>query len=174
MFSRATKPTSESALELATAGDREAQFGLGLKFSTGEGAQQDYGQAAEWYRMAAEQSHGMAQFNLGVMYTEGHGVTRDRAEARSWFGRAAGQGDAGAQHHLGLSYQRACHERPAVDVGESRIEAYKWFSLAAAQGYKGSAEACELVNMGMSRDEVVEGNHRLAELRKLTAIPSKS
>jgi TPR repeat protein len=153
-------PSAESALKLATAGDREAQFGLGLKFRTGTG--RDYAQAAEWYQKAAAQSHGMAQFNLGVMYAEGHGVDRDFAQSKTWFGRAAGQGDAGAQHHLGLNYQRACHEIAASQAGELRIEAYKWFSLAAAQGYQGSALACDQVNMGMSRDEVAEANRRLA------------
>jgi TPR repeat protein len=165
MFSRTDKTNSKTALDLAAAGDREAQFGLGLKYSTGDGTALDYAQAADWYRRAAEQSHGMAQFNLGVMYTEGHGVSRDGGQARLWFGKAATQGDAGAQHHLGLSFQRAIHGSAPAEAGESRIEAYKWFSLAAAQGYNGSAAACELVNITMSRAEVTAGNERLTAMR---------
>jgi TPR repeat protein len=50
-----------------------------------------------------------------------------------------------------------------LDTLEPRVEAYKWLQLAATQGYKGSAEACERVTLGMSRDEVAEGNRRTVE-----------
>ncbi len=45
---------------------------------------------------------------------------------------------------------------------ESKIEAYKWLQLAAAQGYKGSAEACDRVALGMTREEVTEGDQGAA------------
>ncbi|MGA9778160.1 MAG: tetratricopeptide repeat protein, partial [Verrucomicrobiia bacterium] len=88
-------------------GNAEVQFNLGLKFATDKGAAQDYGQAAEWYRKAAEQNHSLAQFNLGVMYAQGQGVARDAAQSAVWFDRAAKLGDAGAQFHLGHNFQRA-------------------------------------------------------------------
>jgi TPR repeat protein len=67
-------------------------------------------------------------------------------------------------------------ERDQMDCVESRIEAYKWFHLAAAQGYKGSAAACERVTLGMTREEVTDGNQRAAafEVRKSACQPVDS
>ena len=119
-------------------------------------------QAAHWYRKAADQSHALAQFNLGVMYARGQGVDRDDATAGMWLGKAAQQGDAGAQYHLGMRHHRASIGSQPRDAVESRVEAFKWLHLAAAQGYKGSVAACEFVTLGMTREEVTDGNHRRA------------
>jgi TPR repeat protein len=51
---------------LALQGDAEAQFNLGLLYVKGEGVPQDYVDAAEWYRRAAEQGHAGAQFATGI------------------------------------------------------------------------------------------------------------
>jgi len=143
-------------------GNAEVQFNLGLKFATDKGAEQDYGQAAEWYRKAAEQNHSLAQFNLGVMYAQGQGVARDAAQSAVWFDRAAKLGDAGAQFHLGDSCQRASFKQGPAEAAESRIEAYKWYRLAAAQGYRDSAQSWSNLTLNMTRAEVATGNQRVA------------
>jgi hypothetical protein len=51
----------------------------------GQGVAQDFQQAAEWYRKAAEQGHAQAQFNLGELYRVGKGVAQDYIEAYKWF-----------------------------------------------------------------------------------------
>jgi len=79
-----------------------------------------------------------------------------------WTCRAAEGGDAGAQFDLGSRCHRASLDRNRVDAMESRTEAYKWFQLAAAQGYTGSVAACERVNLSMNREEVADGNQRVA------------
>ena len=89
MFSTSQKPKSAMVPATVDLADAEVQFGLGLKFASGTGAAQDYAQAADWYRKAAEQNHGLAQFNLGTMYARGQGVARDDAQSVVWFGRAA-------------------------------------------------------------------------------------
>jgi TPR repeat protein len=156
----------ESALDTAEINadheDAEVQFGLGLKFANDTSPAQDYAQAVHWYRKAADQSHALAQFNLGVMYSRGQGVERDEAIAAMWLGKAAQQGDAGAQYHLGMRHHRASIGGQPEDAVESRLEAFKWLHLAAAQGYKGSVAACEFVTLGMTREEVTDGNHRTA------------
>ena len=53
---------------------------------------QDYAQAAEWYRKAADQGFAGAQVNLGLLYANGQGVARDYAEALKWFRSAADRG----------------------------------------------------------------------------------
>jgi TPR repeat protein len=162
LFGRPPEGAMETAEVNADHEDAEVQFRLGLKFANDKSAAQDYAQAAEWYRKAADQSHALAQFNLGVMYARGQGVDRDEAAAALWLGKAAQQGDAGAQYHLGMRHHRASMNGQPREAVESRVEAFKWLRLAAAQGYQGSAAACEFVTLGMSREEVTDGNQRTA------------
>jgi len=146
----------------AESGDPEAQFALGLDYSAEPGPRQDLSLAAHWYRKAADQDHPLAQFNLGIMLGSGQGMAQDEAAAVKWIRKSAEGGDPGAQFNLGSRYHRHSMDRTQMDCAESRVEAYKWFHLAAAQGYRGSAAACERVTLGMTREEVVDGNERVA------------
>ncbi len=94
----------------------------------GEGVEQDYAEAAKWYRKAAEQGVGEAQFNLGGCYYKGQGVEQDYKEAVKWFSKAADQGVAEAQHSLGICYENG------HGVAQDMAEAEKWFRKAEEQG----------------------------------------
>jgi TPR repeat protein len=165
MFSRPQKPGPEVTPPDADYEDAEVQFSMGLKFANGQGARRDYAQAAEWYHKAADQSHSLAQFNLGMMYAHGQGVIRDAARSAMWYGRAAQQGDAGAQFSLGESCHRASLQGARKDAPESRIEAYKWYRLAAAQGYLDSETAYTTLTLNMTREDVTDGNRRVADFK---------
>ncbi len=169
MFSSSQKSRLAAARPDVDYVDAEVQFNRGLQFATGSGAAQDYAQAADWYRKAAEQNHGLAQFNLGVMYARGQGVVRDDAQAVVWFGRAASLGDAGGQHHMGRNCQSASINGLPADAPESRIEAYKWFQLSAAQGYKDSEGAYAPLTVKMTREDVAEANQRVARFVAVSA-----
>lgn len=147
---------------MAERGVAEAQFSLGLIYANAKGAVPDYAQAEHWYLKAAEQNHALAQFNLGIMHAHGQGVPRDRAKSLMWIQKAADLGDAGAQYHLGLSHQRAAQDGSPENASESRLNACKWFRLAADQGYRGAETACELVNLNLSREDVLEAGRRVA------------
>jgi hypothetical protein len=162
LFASSPKPRVASDRSDADYADAEVQFGLGLQFATGAGAALDFAQAADWYRKAAEQNHGLAQFNLGVMYARGQGVVRNDAESAVWFGRAAVLGDAGGQHQMGRNRERASLDGLPADAPEARIEAYKWYQLSAAQGYKDSEGAYAMLIPKMSRKDVAEANQRVA------------
>ena len=164
LFSRPQKPAveiTETTETRAGLGDAEAQFNLGVRFA-GEGAAQDYAQAAHWYRKAADQSHSLAQFNLAIMYAAGQGVPQDEAQSRVWMQKAADRGDAGAQYNIGMKLHRASVEGLPEAAPESRIQAYKWLQLAAAQGYRSSEAAWAFVALGMTREDVAEGSRRIA------------
>ena len=94
-------------------------------YDFGRGVQQDYAQAAGWFRKAAEQGFASAQLNLGAAYYEGQGVSQDYAQAAAWFRRAAEQGDATAQFNLGAAY---CDGQ---GMPQDYTEAYFWLNLAA-------------------------------------------
>lgn len=143
-------------------GDAEAQFHLGLILSNRGEEAQDQVDAAQWYLKAANLNHPLAQLNLGLMYAAGQGVAKDDGAAAMWIGRAAEQGDAGAQFNLGSRCHRSSVNHLQTDAIESRIESYKWFQLAAGQGYNPARAACERVALAMSRNEVTEGDQRVA------------
>ncbi len=71
----------------------------------GDGVEQDYVAAANWYKIAAEQGSARAQHNLALMYENGEGVPRDLAEAARWYRMAADQGNAGSQNNLATLYE---------------------------------------------------------------------
>ena len=162
MSSPPQTPILEIALPNAGQGDSGEQFNRVLKFVSGRGVVQDFAQAAECYRKAADQSHSLAQFNLGIMYAEGQGMTPDAVESLVWFGRSAQLGDAGAQFRLGESFHRASLGQVPLVAAESRIEAYKWYRLAAAQGYKNSENAYGTLSISMTWADVADGNARVA------------
>ena len=79
-----------------------------------DGAERNYGKAAELMRRAAEMGHGLAQDDLGVMYLEGSLVPRDSGEAERWLTLAVGQGVPTAYLHLGSFYAQAGQPKNAV------------------------------------------------------------
>lgn len=125
--SAAQKPTNIlwEIRRLAEAGDRDAQFRLGLMYDEGFEVPQDFAEAAGWYRKAAEQGHAQAQCSLGDTYY----AREDYAEATPWYRKAAEQGHAQAQYSLGAAY------RLGDGVAQSDAEAAKWFRKAAEQGH---------------------------------------
>jgi TPR repeat protein len=161
LFSRPEKPAVETTETKAGRGDAEAQFSLGVKFAR-DGATQDYPQAVQWYRKAADQNHSLAQFNLAIMYASGQGVARDDVKSMGWMQKAADQGDAGAQFRVGMKHHRASFDGPPEAAIESRILAYKWLELSATQGYRGSEAASAFVALNMTREDVADGRCRIA------------
>jgi hypothetical protein len=91
-----------------------------MLYAEGEGVPQDDGQAAMWYRKAAERGHADAQFLLGALYEEGRGIPRDDAQAVYWYGKAAEQGHSYAPSALGALIEQGrgirLDRRGAADV----------------------------------------------------------
>ena len=85
--------------------DPETICSFGQTAFDGDGVEQDYVQAASWWKIAAEQGHARSQHNLALMYEKGQGFPRDFAEAAKWYRMAAKQGNAGSQNNLGALYE---------------------------------------------------------------------
>jgi TPR repeat protein len=114
--------------EAAWQGYALAYFDLGVLYQNGCGVQQDYAEAARYFRKGADANHAASQMNLGYLYDQGWGVERDRGQAAAWYRRAAEQGLAGAQFNLGDLYAQ---EGTSRDESEALV----WFHRAAAQGH---------------------------------------
>jgi hypothetical protein len=97
-----------------------------MRYFNGQGVAQDYKEAVNWFRKAAEQGHAMAQFNLGRMYYDGQGVAQDFKEAVNWYRKAAEQGHAMAQNNLGFMYANG------RGVGQDSVVAYALYNIASA------------------------------------------
>ncbi|HQI01885.1 MAG TPA: tetratricopeptide repeat protein [Deltaproteobacteria bacterium] len=77
----------------AQQGDPQAQVFVGYLYETGQGVQQDYTRAAQWYWKAAEQGNAIAQYQLGNMYHLGKGITQNYILAYMWLDLAARGGN---------------------------------------------------------------------------------
>lgn len=62
-----------------------AQYYLGMMYMKGQGVEQDYKLASEWFRKASEKSIPQAQYKLGDLYLKGRGVPKDYEFAYVWF-----------------------------------------------------------------------------------------
>lgn len=166
--------------EAAEQGHVDAQYRLGVCYYRGEGAEQNYKLAAEWFKKAAEQGRAEAQFQLGNCYLYGNGVAIDRQKAVEWYRSAGelgqiaaqqalhemekfdylylnvverGQGDAKSQTELGCCYSEG------VGVARDYGQAVKWYQAAAEQNY---ARAQYLIGMCCHQGNGVERNDQVA------------
>jgi TPR repeat protein len=117
----------------ATAGDADAQCGLGRQYELGLGVPQDDKQATVWLQKSAEQGDILAQTELGALSDK----LQDYAQALIWYRRAAGQGHARAEYNLGLAYQNG------EAVPKDLEQAVAWYRKAADQG-----DVLALTNLG--------------------------
>lgn len=91
---------------------------------------QQYEDAVNWYRKAAELGHADAQTTLGIFHRFGTGVEKNLVEAAKWYRKAAEQGFVYAQFYLGNCY------RYGWGVARDLAQAKKWYQKAADQGYE--------------------------------------
>ena len=89
---------------------------------------EDYKEAFQIFRMAAEQGDLFACVILGGMYQDGIGVQKNLAEAYNQYKFAADKGDAQAQSSLGYLYEHG------VGVKQDSDEAVRLYRLSAEQG----------------------------------------
>lgn len=81
-----------------------AQFVLGQLFSNGDGVEQSYKEAANWFRRAAEQGDDAAQEALASAYFFARGVPQDYLEAHKWANLAVANAsdDVARNAHIAL------------------------------------------------------------------------
>jgi hypothetical protein len=77
----------------AESGLPDAENELGERYEDGDGVEQNYAQAAYWFRKAAEHvpnlgGAGQGRNNLGNLYVEGHGVPKDYVQVYMWLSLA--------------------------------------------------------------------------------------
>ena len=159
------------AAELVKAGwateDQKAQTNLGRMYLKGLGVNQNFAEALNCYRKAADQENPLAQNQLGWMYHNGLGVEQDLAVAMYWYQKSAEQGKAIAQNNLGSMYKNG------VGVKCDYAVALSWFHKAANQ--KNAHALCNLGLMyhhglGVEQSYTVAGSYYHKAARKGNAV----
>ena len=123
--------------DAAINGYHRAQYQLARRYETGDGVPQDYAEAVEWYRKAAEQGtqaqYAGAQEKLGEMYKKGFGVAKNYDEAIKWYRKAVESiNNTRNVYNLAQMYETAKKYSDAVE----------WYRKAAERGF--SDAQCKL------------------------------
>ncbi|WP_018265123.1 serine/threonine-protein kinase [Methylosinus sp. LW4] len=125
---------------LASSGEREAQFILGMIALKGQGRPQHLPTAFKWIKKAADKDFPEAQAVLGNMYQNGDVEGGENVEeAVRLYMKAAEQNNPRGQFWLGRAYEKGVPnvlKRDAKKAGDL-------FRLAKAQDFPGAAEALE-------------------------------
>ncbi len=87
---------------LASNGNVDAQYNLGVMYAAGIGTDENDTRAVEWFRQAAMQGHPIAQRNLGIMYANGEGTASNFKRSYVWLQLAANRGDVHAREALDM------------------------------------------------------------------------
>ena len=109
-------------------------FDIGYSYDVGEGVEQDYEKAMEWYLKAAELGSSSAMKNIGLYYDDGKGVSQDYGKAMEWYLKAAELGNAGAMNNIGVLYEKG------LGVEKDYSKAMEWYLKAAEKGDKYAME----------------------------------
>ena len=96
---------------------------LAMAYASGKGVPQDFKQAAEWFRKAAEQGDGFAETRLGFQLAQGQGVKKDIVEAYMWFAIALAGGYSDAQQYR-LQFQKEISQ-DELDTAEQRAKDWR-------------------------------------------------
>jgi TPR repeat protein len=125
---RAQKAEPAELHERALSGDPAAQCVLGEAFEFGRGVSPNSAEAAQWYRLAADQGNPVGQFRLGNCYQNGLGVATNLDRAIELYTRAAEQGLMEAQHRMGYLHD------VGLGTASDMAAAAGWYRQAAEQG----------------------------------------
>jgi hypothetical protein len=115
-------------IEQETNGYHWAQFMLGDCCHFGQGTDQDYTKAVEWYTKSSEQENSTAMSFLGVCFHDGQGCDQNLTKAVEMFEKGANLGYSNAMYNLGDCYERG------TGVTKDLNQAREWYTKAVAQG----------------------------------------
>ena len=193
----------KSLTDAATAGDANALFEIGARFTDGRGVKADLAEAARWYQLSADKGLAPAQYRLANLLEKGTGVERDLGKAVTYYRQAAEAGNASAMHNLAVLYASGAAGQPdyaaavnwfsrAADLGvadsqfnlaillargngvkQDLEESYKWFAVAAKAGDKDAAQKRDEVANAMRKDQL-ESARAKADMWKVQPLDPKA
>ena len=112
---------------LAAKGVPWAQYQMGYLYYSGQGVEQNYALAKEWFEKAMAGGDAAGGTMIGFMYEYGIGVPQDFRRAFGWYTQSALRGNPDAQYLLGLMY------RSGRGVEPDKFSAFKWVMASVKQ-----------------------------------------
>ncbi|MBR2290384.1 MAG: sel1 repeat family protein [Clostridia bacterium] len=94
----------ENLEKLASQGNGEAQYELGLRYYRGIGVDVDYEKAKNYLESAVNNGANGASYYLGVMYYNGKGTPTDHLKAKEYFEKAEASNNVFSSYYLGKLY----------------------------------------------------------------------
>ena len=109
--------------KLAMSGNVRAEYALGMRYATGDGAKQDYHEAREWFQRAAERGQVSAQAKVAGFYWAGRGGGQDCSRAYFW----ALLAQAGGEEKMSPNVVSACAARLSpAQISAQQKNAEQW------------------------------------------------
>lgn len=132
-----------------------AEWGEMPEYKNGRSAvdSENYAEALDWYRQAAEKGNARAINNIGVLYEWGNGVNQDYSEAMKYYKKAAEKGFAVSMSNIGRLYVQG------HGVAQDYNEALSWYKKAAE---KGNTEVLGTIGYLYLQGEGVTHDHKEA------------
>ncbi len=81
------------------------EYRIGKMHAAGQGTDQDYQKAAEWFQLSAEKKYKYAQYSLGALYHRGQGVDQNFDKAFEFYLKSAKQGFPYADFEVAKMYR---------------------------------------------------------------------
>ena len=106
----------------------KALCSIGHIYRYGEGVEQDYSKALEWYNKAVNAGNDSAMYSIGYMYDYGEGVEQDYSKALEWYNKAANAGNSAAINNIGYMYEFS------EGVEQDYSKALEWYNKAVNAG----------------------------------------
>ena len=110
----------------AELGIANAQYNLGYMYANGQGAPEDYVEAAHWFREAADQGEPRAQYSLGTLYASGHGVPQDYVYAHMWFNLAASRAKGDDEKQYAAARDSVATRMTPQEIADAHKLAREW------------------------------------------------
>ncbi|MBN2883928.1 MAG: SEL1-like repeat protein [Clostridia bacterium] len=100
------------------------EYRIGKMHAAGQGTDQDYQKAAEWFQVSAEKKYKYAQYSLGTLYHRGQGVEQDLYKAFELYLKSAKQGFPYADFEVAKMY------RDGIGTDKDETKSRQYFQRA--------------------------------------------
>ena len=116
---------------------------IGRMYLRGEGTDQNFEKAAQWFKRGVANGDALCQYEMGLMHLNGYGVRKDAVLAASYYKEAANQDFPSAQTQLAKLY---------LDQGDVAV-ASQYFDAAARHGHiEAFYHLAEMSNNGIEQE----------------------
>ena len=131
---------NKQLLVKASAGDKRAQYKLGVAYMTGTSVKFNRAKAIQWFKKAAAQSYRKAWYRLGELHYEKRYRMRNYSSSFKWFLKAAEKNHGISQYYVALQYYKG------RGVSQKYSKALAWATRARKNGVDEAADLLQKIN----------------------------